>query len=100
MRKSLIAIGIAAALPMALLVSPASAEARSWHDRADARRDYQRDLREAERDYRRDLRRADSRRDVWKARRDYERDLREARRDYYRDLKRSGHRHDRRYYGW
>lgn len=93
MRKVFIALGIAAALPAAFFVAPASAEARSWNNRADARWDYKRDVREARRDYRRDLRRADGRRDVWKARRGYQRDLRDARRDYYRDARRDRYRH-------
>lgn len=107
MRKSLMALALAAAMPLAFLASPVPAEARPGQDRADARRDYQRDLRDARRDYRRDLRRADSRRDVYQARRGYQRDLREARRDYYRDMRRDRYRYDRnaRYrpsyrYGW
>ncbi|MDX3883538.1 MAG: hypothetical protein QHC65_03880 [Sphingomonas sp.] len=83
---------LAAAIPTAVAMAPASAEARGWNDRREARADYRRDVREAERDYRRDLRRADSRRDVIEARRDYRRNLAEARHDYYRDLNRDRYR--------
>lgn len=95
MRKLMLALGLAMAVPATALVMPAAAEAYGWNDRQDARSDYRRDVRQAERDYRRNLRHADNRREAWQARRAYERDLREARRDYYRDTSRH---HDR--YGY
>ena len=95
MRKMMLALGLAMAVPAAALVAPTAAEAHGWNDRHDARGDYRRDVRDAERDYRRNLRHADNRREAWQARQAYERDLREARRDYRRD---TSHHYDR--YGY
>lgn len=98
MRILMLAAMAAVAVPM---FAPAQAEARSWRDRHEDRRDYHRDVREARRDYYRDLRRADSRRDVREARRDYRHDLRDARRDYYRDRRDDRYGYwDRGYRGW